>query len=369
MLFCIILAVYYCLVFFGNKHISDNGKRIAVLLYFFPLFILTAFRANEIGPDTYSYYMNFYKIGLFESIGDALDYSRMEPGYVLVSYLFSRINISYYVFQFFVSLFIYYSFGTFIYRYSINIPLSCFVFVANNYFFGIMNVVRMWIAISILLFSVKYILERRFGFFLIIVLFATLFHFSALLFIFLYPLSALKFSVDRIALLFFASLIIFLAAIPFFVFITNLIGLYGNYITSDRFDVSDNIAIVLTLAINVCFFAFVTYERIRNDNTKATILGPIWAEKVTIENISYAAMIVTVCISIIGLSNNIMGRISHYYDVFLLLSIAQALSKEALKNRRIIITAIICSLMYAEFAIVLFLRPDWYQVNPYSFFK
>jgi len=366
MVFYLLLFAYYIFIFFGHKT-SDN-KVLLIVIYLLPLFVLTAFRDISIGPDTSSYYFFFYKINNCNSLADAFNVTGMEPGFVIINFLATRIHLSYYSLQFIFALFIYFSFGKFFLDYSNNIPFSCFFFIANNYFFGIMNVLRMWLAISILLYSVRFIKSRQLIPFLSIVLLAMMFHYSAAFFLLLYPLASVNLTLDRLALVFIVSLVILLFAVPVFTFVTNTLGMYEGYISEERFDVSNNIAIKLSFLVTVCFFVFSTYIKWSLIDRHLTISGNLFVSNISLLDICYAALTVSVCLHIIGLSNNVMGRVINYYDVFLLILIPDLISVINSKKNRILTSFVISSLLFIKFIVVLEFRPEWYQVLPYKFF-
>ena len=229
-----------------------------------------------------------------------------------------------------------------------------------------MNVIRMWIVIAILLYSIPYIQTRNLVPFCFIVILATMFHYSALIFFIMYPMTKMKITIGKISLIFLISTLIAIMSTPIFTFITNKIGLYENYITPIRFNTTENIAVKLSLAVSICFLALATFTHIwvkKYDISKLNNQGVL-----SIEYISYIAMILTVSINIIGLSNNIMGRIIHYFSIFLLIVIPYSLKNIKSLKYRFFVKLIIMVLMFTKYSVVMTLRPEWYQVTPYEFF-
>ena len=368
MVFYLLLFIYFFSALFGRKEYkSITSKRIAVIIYILPLFLLTALRDVSIGPDTSAYYRIFYLIANRDSFMQAFAYSHFEPGYVLLNYIIGKMGGSYYFMQIIISAFIYYSFGKFIFQYSDHIAFSCFLLLANNCVFGTMNVVRMWIVVAILLFEIKPIQQRRLVTCIIITAIAASFHYTALLFLLMYPLAKKIVSIDKIGTMFIIAVAISIAAIPVFTFITNAIGLYQNYLTGTRFDTSDNVAVKISLVVNMCFLGLATVTHAW-ENSRDEIIENNQSSPVSISMISYWGIILSVCISIIGLSNNIMGRIIYYFSIFELLSIPHSIKNMRLTNNMIITTFVILSLLALKMVIILVYRPIWYQVVPYKLF-
>ena len=176
------LAIFYLIIGFLELFHIPISKKFLCISCLLPAFVLTAFRDVSVGCDTLSYLRNFTRIGFSNNLADAFLYSRMELGYVSITYFFSHFWKSFLLQQVLVTLFIYISFYFFLVKYSKNIGLSCFIFLTMRLMFGPMNVVRMYIAIGILLFSIPYLIKSNFLKFFLFVAVAALFHKTAISF-------------------------------------------------------------------------------------------------------------------------------------------------------------------------------------------
>ena len=100
-----------------------------------------------------------------------------------------------------------------------------------------MNISRAYLAISFLLLSIKYIIDRNFIKFLIFVLIATLFHTSAIVFLIIYPFTYLKWTYKKFLIFIFMSIsvsLFFNQIIELFIQIT---GRYEGYLSLQIFSV------------------------------------------------------------------------------------------------------------------------------------
>ena len=365
MLLYVLLFAYATVCIVQTKEALIDNKKVLIFFLLLPLFFISAFRGISVGPDTHAYHFIYNSIARSESLFKAISSNRSEPGYVFINYIFSRFGLSYYYLQVFVSLFILVSIGLFLYRYSDDVCFSVFLLFADCSFLGMMNVVRMWIAIAVLLFSVEALKSDSAWKFILIVLIACSFHYSSALFIVMYPLMRMDLTKRRIVMILFASLLLCIFVIPLFRLITTIIGRYGEYIESERFKLFGNLATILSLFVSLFFFAFESYE-------KAWIKDNHDEDGICISqheySVAYRAIIVAVAISIVGLSNNIMGRLIHYFSIFDLLLIPHAINRIEDTDNRILIRAAVVLIMLLEFIVINLLRPDWYQVMPYSFF-
>ena len=162
--YLILFVLYFVISIYEMKAEQNNDNKLALsCVCFFPMYLLTAFRNFSVGTDTFTYLDTFNFVNSFSSLKTALGASRMEPGYVLLNYIVGNSGGSFLTLQIIISTFIYLSFVYFVAKYSNNIGLTCVFFLILRLFCGPMNVVRTWIAISILLFSITSI-ERRNGF-------------------------------------------------------------------------------------------------------------------------------------------------------------------------------------------------------------
>ena len=181
------------------------------------------------------------------------------------------------------SFFIILSFLIFIYRYSQNIYLSVFLFVTLGLYFTAHNITAQYMAISICLYSVPYLLKRNFFKFTIIVLIAMSFHISAIIFFPIYFLSNVKFS-KKVFLFYLLSIIIIQ------LFFSELLVLVQKFIYSEYtnesygMDKSNILNIILpSLMFILCIFGNkkrsrvlendITNERLNNIMTHMGIIS------------------------------------------------------------------------------------------------
>jgi transmembrane protein EpsG len=137
-------------------------------------------------------YMSFYNslahndlLGLGEMLKfhlNALTEARSdtEIGYVFMNILFNKIGFSYIGFSFFFSIIANNLLVSFIYRFRYPV-LIILVYITTTYFTQQANLVRQMMAISIFLFSTKYILEKNIFKYLVAIFVASLFHVSSLI--------------------------------------------------------------------------------------------------------------------------------------------------------------------------------------------
>lgn len=360
------MLLWVCMLFFyGVIALAEicggfkkTNKKMLVAILLCPMCFLVALRAISIGPDTYAYSRIYEDILKYTSLIDAMKNSRMENGYVFFQYICSRVGFTYFGFQILVDGFIFYSFYRFIYKHSRYVAVSCFWFYTNFFMFGIMNVVRMWLAVAILLYAIDALLNNKIKKFIIIVIVASCFHLSALVFLIAYPLIKVKWDIKRTVLVVSAASFISAFAYQIFKIIFAYIGRYENYLK--RFEENAILATILDLIIELVLFCFILIALRRSLFVNKKQHGMVW--------LIYTFHIIGLCVSIVGLSNNIMGRVAYYFSSYYLLSIPFGISMIRRYQNRLIFSAILILCFCIKFIVIMYYRPEWYQVIPYRFF-
>lgn len=234
------------------KKFKKNIKKTPFFLSFItslPLLLISALRYG-IGTDYFSYIMLFnvyYKNGQRGSI---------EPLFYLLNRIFFMLRLNaecvISVCAIITICLVFY----YIYKESIDIPMSVFLFFGMNFYFASFNGVRQLLACSILLISIIALQENRFKTFLILVLIATGFHYTSI--IFLVVILFVKIEITPKRVLFLSCVFLFLLYF-FNDIIINLISLtnYEKYLISDGEGFS--IQAILGLIIQITILCFCSY--------------------------------------------------------------------------------------------------------------
>ena len=163
-----------------ENHLIISRVSFALFWSAIPPTLIAALR-YDVGTDYFpTYYTGFYRI---------LENSKVD-----------RFEIGYYYFNKIIQLFTDNAFALFIitsilfvgisYKaigdLSINIPFSIVLFFVTRYYFIGLNAVRQYIAMAILLHSIKYIQTRNLKKFLLCILCACIFHYTSIIFILTY---------------------------------------------------------------------------------------------------------------------------------------------------------------------------------------
>lgn len=209
--------------------------------------------------------------------------------------------------------------------------LSIVMYITLGLFTFCMNGMRQGIAMSICLIAFDFAKNKKFIPFLITVLFAMLFHKSAIFYLIVYFLFLFKPKFSHI--MFFLGLLSL-----FIIFSNNLISIFDYVVGKDYAD-SENVEsggiVTVLIYLLVIIFTLITIKDLKNNNIIFTLL----------------------LISIIGLvtylfryfSIHIIERLSYYFFYSIIILLPSAINKFNCKERMLIkiITITVCLLLFA----------------------
>lgn len=205
----LLVMLFIFLVEFSNKRFTFRTTYLLYMFFSFPILgSLAAFR-YDVGVDykEYEYIFNLVRLGKHEA----------EPFINLIIYffsLFTNSNIPVFALLAFSTVFLYLDF---IIKNSKSIFISFCIFLCfGGFYLGIFNQSRQFLAISIFLFSLKYVNIRSFKSYCICILIASFVHYSAIVMLPMYFVFKLKFNVRNVIILS-LGYFLFLAFSEFFI--------------------------------------------------------------------------------------------------------------------------------------------------------
>ncbi|MDD2495122.1 MAG: EpsG family protein [Tissierellia bacterium] len=352
-IFVIVLISFVCFLF-KTKSIKNTKKKIILTIILSIIIFITGFRGVNVGNDTISY-VSFFKVLSNDSI-DILEVNFFEKGFILYNVIINKIFSDYRALLLISSTLISIPIFLEIYKKSYNIWLSTMLYINLMFFFNSMNIMRQFIALSIVFCFLKYVEQRKFFKFLFGVLLASTFHQTAIIAIVYYFIYDKKMNLKHFFILLFTSFVIFINIETIFYYYTFLFP--KRYIVYEQRLNDINIASILDLIVSICFFILsllLFKTKIKKIEDKDNNI-----------NFYINATFVSVLINILAVKLNVLNRISIYFSIFNILLIPNVLSYiKNSKTRNIIITIIfLLTCMYAY--IILKYRPEWYNAIPYT---
>lgn len=171
----IILKIYY----HSNIPAKDKKKNICIILGVL-YFVIAAFRHKDVGGDTYNY-VNFLRSFSNYDFKQVLIHSKgSDPVFYLCLSILGRMTQNYTILLSLVALVFSVSVMRFIYKYSNDPCFSWIILLALNIYQFTLTGMRQTIAIAIILYAIDYYLRDKPVKSILLCLFASLFHFSAI---------------------------------------------------------------------------------------------------------------------------------------------------------------------------------------------
>lgn len=162
---------------------NKKYRKVFTIIIAFFLVLMAGFRSPNVDADYHVYASRFEilsTLSLRELINLTFSLS-IEPGFLLLNVVVSKVGLGSAAFFFLVATLAISLKSIFIYRYTPYIGIAFALYFSHIYLHTELIQIRGGLAVSILLFSIKYLSERRFLKFLAIVLLATSIHKMAIL--------------------------------------------------------------------------------------------------------------------------------------------------------------------------------------------
>ena len=338
--------------------LKKNNKIINLLLNLIviQLFFISAFRSVNVGIDLQRYIPRYNLIAdtKWSNIFGLRNVVDFEYGYIIYNKIISVIFNNEQALIIITSLIVVFSFSLFIRNYS-KIPwLSFYLFVTMGYFGGSFNILRQYLAMSIILFSLKYIIERDFLKFLICLIFAVSIHKTAAIFIVLYSLYKIRINSIYIILLSFFAIIIGFTSKYIIKFVlsgtsySKFLGEIGSGLGKGS---GEGMLIVLLLVfLGMLFF---------NKNLKK--LDPN-------TNLWFHMIIVAIFFNILALNLGVFERVMRFFTIAMIIVIPNILYFIKQKEMKLIgIVAVILLSSYYYLGIVMTSYSSSGGIIPYTF--
>lgn len=320
-------------------------------MVFIPLLLVSALRGPNVGTDTENYLYGF-KLIKEAAFNEVFNVVRYEPGYVLLVKFISLLVDHEQVLLIVTSIIVLIGIFIFIYLNSPNVMLSVFLYLALYLYFFSFNGVRQAIAMSIVVSGFHYILERKFLKYLLIIILASLFHQTSIIFIIFYFFYGIKVNLKNVFFILgvFSIMFFYLESIIKFAvsFFDGLSYLLNTSLLS-------NSGGLLFPIINLAVLIFILYIKYQNK----------------VEDRKLDLMIYIVLFgfltSVLAIKIYILLRFVYYFFTYYIVAIPYAIS--FVKGKKEKITLISLVTIFGSIYMLVRLTNGWHNVTPYNFFN
>ncbi|MHA8051672.1 EpsG family protein [Aquirufa sp. ROCK-SH2] len=329
---------------------AEKGSKMTLIFSFFIIFLYLSLRGDFAG-DYYSY-EDIYNLSNTISIDEELPFTeKIELGFIILN----KILPSYRFVIIFLSAFTCYTYFTLFHKY----------ILPQHYFFGFilmamcggfmlffqMSSLRNAITINILSLSIPYILNRKWGAYLILIFIGSFFHKTILIFM---PLTYFISNPNK------------------FTFKTKLIW----FISALSFSILSKITLINSIAplINLYFDKYAVYTLAAEDMSNSSSIILYFYVFITLiltllisKYIKLRHEIIIIKNSLLFILALLLGalnfRMSHYFAPFFLLSIIIVYTR--VKNRQLKYAYILINLFYLTYSFYIFTKDQYFSYSSY----
>jgi hypothetical protein len=295
-------------------------KYLAIIAGLF-LFLISALRSIEYGSDTINYierYNSLPYISISEIILNLITLNGKDPFFYLISKVFNLLGLNSQIWLGVIAAFFSFAVYKFIKNYSDDVFISYLALISLGYFYFSLTGLRQTVALSILVLSYKYLRERKLYPFILLVLFGSLFHFSALIFLIAYPMAYVRIGWKQLI----GTLIAMGLSVLFGNQVRSIIGLAETLGSYANQQVSLSIS---GFIIQLCIFLYCLIYR------KEIIKGDY--NNLSLYNLLFLGLVFQAFSGVIAE----FFRISLYFSIFGIILITKALSSERNRKLRLIV--------------------------------
>ena len=294
------MLVYWILFilvfFFFLINTLSKNKNIEILGFFISILFaisLGCLRSNLVGTDTPGYVRDM-PITVSQSVSNIFEYERDPIFWVFIKFLFLFSDS--YTLYFSVLAIVFWLFSALVIKkYAQEIFLGLLIFITFRFSDFYLNAMRQGFSIAIIMYSIKFIFDKKPINFVITVLIASLFHNSALFFMFAYLLQYVNLQKMRL-LLFVLFVFVFLTKGWLYNYVFKSLvaenGQYGLYANIES-DHGILYLILYTVTFLICSFFMKKFENNRTFNILFNLVYiGLLLQVITLKNVGFARIAV-----------------------------------------------------------------------------
>lgn len=352
--------------FMGAFHPMENAKKKQYLfLALFPLAAMTMFHSENIGNDTRAY------TDLFEAVKEmtlkmALSNGRFEKGYMLFTYVLTRLFSSRQCVLIAEGAIVYLSLARWLNKWCKAPGLFVCLIVEMLEVDGWMSIQRQALAMAILFFAYDALIEKKLLRFVVLVILAAQFHAVAYVFLLTWPMlwwfeehrvNSLKKKWKFERLMAVCAVGIVLLMWPMINFLLRIFPKYQYYVAGAYMDGQARLAIVLKIIVYALMLLVPRW--IKNQKWEAG--------QNVVELSLYRMALVNIVILIAANQATILTRFSGVFSVYAIADFSEQVARLQYKKNREIVT-ILALVLFAVYGgiITLYRTPEWQTTYPFE---
>lgn len=338
------LTSFFYNIIKSNSKDKLKLKKFFIFIISIQLILILSLRHSSIGVDTKGYISYFKYIFPHYDLIQLMDH-RHELGYKLLNRIIGIFTNNEQIFLTIIAFLSIAPVGRFIYKNSKMPFLSFCLYISMNYYSFTFSGLRQAIAYAIILSSYEYIKGKNLIKFIICVLFATLFHKSALVFLPAYFLANLKINKVTISGILIFDFMVYVFRKQIFLVLANTFYDAYELVETSSF----TWMLLCTLIIIFGLFFYKNVVSVSKEN-----------------NALYIYLIIGVSIMIFASTGTNIMRIADYYYMYVILFIPEVMN--VIRDKRLVLTGGYILIICIFTLYIWFLLNDGFQIVPYKFF-
>lgn len=335
------------------SYLVPNGRsnkemynRISIIVFFFVLFFLTAFRSHYVGADTANYRIMFMR---FSDLSFESDLRYKEPAFSVLCKIISLFTDNFQWLLIIVSIISIIPVAL-VYTAEIEYPMTTIVLLMSiSNFYMFFSGMRQSIAISLGMIAFIFTKNKKLIPFLLIVILAFLFHRTAIILLLMYPVYHLKIVKKSLLFIIPGMILVYIFNKPIFNALQGIISDYDG--------VGDSQTGAITMLVLLIMFSVFSFL-IPNDEYMDDV-------SIGMRNLLLIATAVQMFVPL----NMFVMRMGYYYLIFLPLLIPKVIVHTSIRWRQVAFVAHYVILVF--FMLRFFISAqsiNALKVFPYSFF-
>lgn len=370
------------------------NRKLYLIIVFTILFLIAALRDYSIGTDLEIYYYRYYsmfKDASWSNLRSVTISGDWEWGFSALCKILCYISTDIKLFIVVSSALSIIPYGIFIYKNSPNVVFSCVMYIGFHVFTISLCVVRQAIAIGIILIGLEKLKQRDFVKYILFVMFASLFHTTALVCLIYIPLSLIKFKKYTIHILLAVTLIIVLTFNSLFTSIlsgkmfSELYSIYSNSSHSLGYITYHTLGMfMILLIIFIILYINFKYRHInqqilnKTSEKKIRVKLKFCLDKIIIkrqyvsinywsESMLLYSTYIAVLFRLIAFFNNVTSRISYYFIPFVFIAFPCSCNniKNSSNKQKYYICVYIIIILFFSY-ITIFRAGNLWGITPYK---
>jgi hypothetical protein len=342
--------------------VSAKYKGLYLTFCFGLLTIVSSLRSYRVGNDSDQFYFAYVPLATTQS--DQHYHFRYEIGFNYLCKILGLFSQDPQILFIVTSIFMYFSIGIFIFKYSKNVFLSTILFMTFDFFAIYMNLMRQVIALSIILYGWNYLKNQKIIKYSAIVFFSSLFHSSAIIMLITIPFSYIKMKKSR----FFLFIALFPVSFFGFKFLFEAIIVpfsgYGGYSENSDHGGSNFFATVFKMLITL---VFVFWGMINSKSGAVFENHQCDDDKKTFHLVSYLLLLMAL-FQALAMNMTVVGRLGLYITPLFLIWVPLIFAKISSAFSRLTQYSVIILLTGSYWLLTNIYRPEWHGVVPFLFY-